>query len=145
MARKKKQIETVEDNGAVFGMDAAEEVPAGVTVGYVKDWKRVRDGLERRLAEAQHRLEMARADVKQWTNMFDAHIHRAPDERPEGDLPILDGIDDADAPAGFVKVSVSLDDGGAAAVAVIDAARDKLTSKEFGDWLYDFQIRTADE
>jgi len=143
MARKK--IETIEENDAVFLGDAAEETPAGVTVGYVKDWKRVRDGLERRLAEAQHRLEMARAEVKQWTNLFDAHIHRAPDERPEGDLPILDGIEDADTPAGFVKVSVSLDDGDAAAHAVMDAVREKLTTEEFARWLEDFQIEVAVE
>ena len=143
MARKK--IETIEENDAVMPQDAAEETPAGVTVGYVKDWKRVRDGLERRLAEAQHRLEMARAEVKQWTNLFDAHIHRAPDERPEGDLPLLDGIEDADTPAGFVKVSVSLDDGDAAAHAVMDAAREKLTAEEFARWLEDFQIEVAVE
>ena len=135
---KKKQIEVVDENDAVFA--AADDVPAGVTVGYVRDWKRVRDGLERRLAEAQHRLETVRMEVKQWQNLFDKHIHRAPDERPEGDLPLLDGIDDADAPAGFVKVSVSLDDGGAAAPAVMDAAREKLTEGEFGQWLEDFQI-----
>lgn len=140
--KKKSVIETIEESNAAI---RAEEVSAGVTVEYVKDWKRVRDGLERRVAEAQHRLELARAEVKQWQGLFDKHIHRAPDERPEGDLPLLDGIEDADTPAGFVKVIVSLDDGDAAAHAVMDAAREKLTAEEFARWLEDFQIDVAVE
>lgn len=141
-SKKKSVIETIEESNAAYH---AEEVSAGVTVEYVKDWKRVRDGLERRVAESQHRLELARAEVKQWQGLFDKHIHRAPDERPEGDLPLLDGIEDADTPAGFVQVRVSLDHGTDAARAVLDAVRERLTSDEFNDWLDKFRVEVEFE
>ena len=120
-----------------------DDVPAGVKLSHVQTWVTRLGLLDAQLAEIEGVLEDAKLKRKAINKAREEHIHQRPDERPAGDLPILEGAED-NPPAGSVTLSVNLDNGGGAAVAVLSAVSVRLTSAEFAAWVKDF-LDSAEE